>query len=296
MASGEIDHIAIIIKKNLKERRLHDTFINPLRSHYNIEVHETSYAGHAVTLAKEVIENNIQKIIVVGGDGTLHEVVNGILNSQVPTTPLLYLPNGTANDWGKTHRPPETAEQLISRLRQSPSPFDVGVIEHSDKTDYFINIADVGMGAEVVRRVQKASWPKNPSLLFGKSIIQTFFSYKNQELTCHLDGELFYDGPARSIVAANGKFFGSGICIAPDADPVDGQFQVVLIGDVSLWDYLRYLPSLRKGRKINHSNVHYAEAQHIHIGCDHLATEADGEYVTTGGISITVKAKSIWLY
>jgi len=235
-------------------------------------------------LARHAANSGTDRIMAVGGDGTWNEVINGVLSSDNPDIPCLLYPLGTANDWSRTHPAPANIKELKSRLFSKVSrKIDVGeisFIDNESKTSrLFVNIADAGMGAQVVRKVNERSKWMGAGLTFIRAILETFISYENVPANVQMD-DVNYDGPVRAIIIANGKFFGSGMCIAPDAEPDDGRFAVVIIGNVSVIDYLRYLPRIQKGLHIHHPRVNYYHTKNIKIDSSHnLELEADGEYL-----------------
>ncbi|MEJ2004574.1 MAG: hypothetical protein P8X57_06340 [Cyclobacteriaceae bacterium] len=158
---------------------------------------------------------------------------------------------------------------------------------------FFINIADAGMGAEVVRKVNERSKWMGPSLTFFRAILETFLSYRNVQADIRMDKDR-YQGPIRSAVFANGRYFGSGMCIAPDAKPDDGIFAVVIIGNVSIADYLKYLPRIKKGEFIDHPEVSYYTAKKIELySPSKLELEADGEFIGFAPVQIEIRPKTL---
>lgn len=245
----------------------------------------TEKQGQAIGLTRDAIASGSDRILAVGGDGTLNEVIHGILSSSRPETPCLLYPAGTGNDWSRSFAPPVTPEDVRRRITSDEFQLiDAGSIRYTDEEGqkevrHFINIADAGMGANVVRKVNQRSKWAGPQLTFFRAIAETFLTYRNTMVHAEFDN-VKYDGPVRAIVIANGRFFGSGLCIAPDASPSDGLFSIVIIGDVSLFDYLRYLPSLRKGEFIHHPEVKYLAAASVRITSPAMMQiEADGEYL-----------------
>src|SRR5210317_1240333 len=98
------------------------------------------------------------------------------------------------------------------------------------------------------------------------------------------------------MAVANGRYYGNAICTAPDANLSDGQFQVVIFGDLSIWDYLKNLGKLKKGVKIDHPQVSYHEASYVLLESDDsCGIEADGEYVGLAPASISLLPKAICL-
>ena len=261
----------------------------------NWEIFTTSQNSPATELTRQSIQRGADRIMAVGGDGTWNEVVNGILNSPRPETPAILYPQGTANDWSKTWPPPVDTKELNDRLLSNAvRNIDVGRIqfispEGRRETRYFVNIADAGMGAQVVRKVNERSKWMGANLTFVRAILETFISYNNAEIRILAD-EFSHSGLVRSAVIANGKYFGSGMCIAPDAVPDDGRLAVVIIGDVSVTDYLKYLPKIKRGEHIRHPEVSYHMARQLQILSPHkLELEADGEFLGFAPAEIVVE-------
>lgn len=247
---------------------------------FSLAWEETSGAKSAITIAKKFANEGREYIIAVGGDGTIHETVNGIMQSSNVDVILGVLPWGTANDFCKSAFTPTSIVGILAAIESDlHQEIDVGSLDYQGKesSGYFVNIADLGIGAEVVQRVNSSSKFFGPNLTFMSAIIQTFLTYKNQELAVKTpDWE--WEGKANSLVIANGKFFGSGLCIAPDADLSDGQFDVVIIGDISIYDYLKNVRKIRAGKMIKHPEVFYKKASKLEVSCPvACGLEADGE-------------------
>jgi YegS/Rv2252/BmrU family lipid kinase len=285
--------ITVIRNSKHRKKKLLDAWAQKNASVYDIHIEDTRFSGHAAQLALHAVCNGTTHIVAVGGDGTLNEVVNGILSSDKPATPLLYYPGGTANDWSKTFAAPANTDEIIPRLMRTPNPVFAGKIilgNQENKTErFFINIADLGMGADVVKIVNESSKWMGPNLTFMKAILQTFLRYRNKQVTIEQDNDI-YQQKIRAVIIANGRYFGSGMCIAPEADPFVDSFQVVVIGDVTILDYLRYLPRIRRGERINHPRVHYSTARQIQVSSrETVGIEADGEFL--GGTPVRIESR-----
>ncbi len=222
-------------------------------------------------------------VVVVGGDGILNECLNGIImykrgNPELPVPALTLLPFGSGNDFarmmGWRNR---SIPDLINKF-ENPNylNFDVGRITYeSGRVDYFLNEVSTGLATKVVERVERMPPSLSGDIKFGWAIIQCFLTFKKK--TLHIKCEEFeWKGKAVLAVCCNGKYFGSGIMIAPDAQMDDGLLNIVIIGNVSIWDYLRNLHKLRKGIKIEHPEVHYFKAPKVHISAE-WNVEKDGE-------------------
>jgi len=247
--------------------------------------------GTADIIARNMAEQGVSHIIAVGGDGTLSEVVDGIMRTENREVIVGHMPAGTANDWMKTWPAADSMQSLLTLVSsQHYQQVDIGCLTFSNSQKrHFLNIADTGIGAAVVRRVHFAPAWLGANLRFFLSILRTFISYRNIDVRCKSDG-FSWSGKAKAVIAANGKYFGSGLAIAPEANPQDGLLDVIIVGDVSLLDYLRYLPALKKGRKIDDDRVIYQKATNIElITSMDCGVEADGELLLSGPVRVEIK-------
>ncbi len=253
--------------------------------------------GMIATDARNLADENCTHIIAAGGDGTISDVVHGILSSDNPDVIAGQLPQGTANDWSKTWPAAPSLKQLLELIKSGVTrQSDVGCMELSNgELRYFLNIADLGIGAQVVERVNRRSKWMGANLTFLMSILQTFITYRNIAVTCKAD-KWEWKGKIKSIVVANGRYFGSGLGIAPDASPSDGLLDLVIVGDVSMADYVKYLPDLKKAKKISHPGVIYKTARSLVINApENAGIEADGELFGHGTVTIRILPKGIRL-
>lgn len=259
---------------------------------------ETLRAGHASILAREFAENGYTHIIAVGGDGTLNEVVNGVLNSSF--SPIVgLLPFGSANDFSRTLDCPRNLSEVFDCIEnQSFEKIDIGRVNfigdnQENKERFFINIADLGIGAEVVKRVNNSSRFWGASIIFYKSILRSFISYKNKSLSAKTD-DWSWSGKINSFIIANGKYFGNGMCVAPSADPKDGIFEIVVIGDISIYDYLKQVNKIKKGIRINHPKLEYRQTSKIELkAAVPCGIEADGEFLGDTPCELTLLPKQL---
>ncbi|NNM17705.1 MAG: diacylglycerol kinase family lipid kinase [Croceitalea sp.] len=265
----------------------------------NVQFYSTEGKKHAIILAKQATENGCDYLIAVGGDGTLNEVVNGIFKSdkaamEYPTLGLL--PFGSANDFARTANVTNSIEELMHLIQSNIiQKIDVGQItlHQTQETRFFMNIAGLGLGPEVVQSLEQSSSVLGPGFNYFKHIIKSFFSYTKKAVSCKSD-TWYWHGKLLQMAVANGKFFGNAINIAPDAQLSDGQFQVTIFGDLSIWDYLKNLGNLKKGLKIINSQVSYHHAKELILdGSEPCGIEADGEYAGLTPASIKILPKAI---
>ena len=259
----------------------------------------TQRREHAIDLAREATENGCNYIIAVGGDGTLHEVINGVMQSDKAASdyPVIgLLPYGSANDFARTANISRSFEELNNFiLSKSIQKIDLGKItlSHTGQVRHFINITGIGLGAEVAQNIAQSSSFLGAGFNYFKHIIQGFFAYQKKEVNC-TSNKWQWHGKLLQMAVANGRYFGNAICVAPDAILSDGEFQLAIFGDLSVWDYLKNLGSLRKGKKISHPQVSYHKTQEIRIESkEACGIEADGEYVGQLPTTITVLPQAI---
>lgn len=265
----------------------------------NVQFVSTLQRKHAIELAQQATENGCNYLIAVGGDGTLHEVVNGILQANIPADdyPVLgLLPQGSANDFARTTGISNSVEALVEMIQSNTiQKIDLGkiVLQQPQETRYFINIAGIGLGAQVAKNLEGSSNRFGPGFNYFKHIIKGFLTYDKKEVSC--TGSTWqWKGKLLLMAVANGRYFGNAICIAPDAKLTDGQFQVAIFGELSIWDYLKNLGKLKKGVKINHPQVNYHAAHEVLLkSTDACGIEADGEYVGLAPATISVLPQAI---
>ncbi|MEQ9659175.1 hypothetical protein, partial [Fulvivirga sp.] len=189
--------------------------------------------------------------------------------------------------------PTNMTDMFEAVSQEKCSKIDIGVIDLENRKHYFLNIADIGIGAEVVKRVNKSTKLFGSNVTFFTAIARTFLTYKNQDVKCHTD-HWDYEGKTNSLVMANGKYFGSGMCIAPKADLSDGQFSVVISGDITIKDYLKNIKKIKRGEELTHSKVEYKTASKLDLtSTESCGIEADGEFIGYMPASISVVPKKI---
>jgi diacylglycerol kinase family enzyme len=142
---------------------------------------------------------------------------------------------------------------------------------------YFVNVADVGMGPEVVRKVLSSGRPFGSEVAYYKSILNTFLTYKPMVVKASTN-DWEWKGKLRTLAVANGKYYGHGLCVAPDAVIDDRLFSVFICGNVSIFDFIMQTGTLKKGKPIVMDEVLYKTAAAIDITSESpCPLEADGE-------------------
>ena len=256
----------------------------------------TESAGHATDIAKQAVDEGYTHIIAVGGDGTINEVLNGVLSSQAydASKPMFtFLPRGSGNDLAKTLGYDTSIDSLDQRIQRSDGiAMDVGVARFDNSARYFLNVMDLGLGGNVAREVQKYRRGYWSFLAYQRAIWTILPFYKKRTIKVS-SKEFSYTGEALSVVIANARWFGAGLGIAPEAQMNDGKLDVVIIGNVGVLEYLRYIPNLLRGRKISHTDVHYTITEKVEINGELLCSEIDGEPSDEAPVTIAIAAQKI---
>ncbi len=241
---------------------------------------------HAMVITRAKIREGYREIIIVGGDGTLNEVINGIF-AQKELDPLEMtigmIPVGTGNDWCRMFGIPlEYNKAITTLLKRNTFVQDVGKVYFRKKQHpckrYFINIAGIGFDAVVAKRGNELKEQgKSSMLLYFMNIFAGLFGYRHFQATLNIDGNEFtHDIFSMSIGIC--KFNGGGMIQLPDAIPDDGQFDLIIIQEMSKFRVLRSLPMLYNGRIKKHKRVITMTAKNIKIESGgHIALETDGE-------------------
>src|SRR5947209_12030365 len=198
----------------------------------------TTRPMEAVDIAKNAVRQSRPVVVAVGGDGTLNEVVNGFFHNGAPiptTTRLAMLPLGTGGDFRRTLKIPLDPKAAIEILRTGVARrLDAGCVSYRTADGgtgvrHFINIADAGLGGEVVHRVNNGGKRRGPATFKVASLL-SLRAWKNKPMKVVVDG-VSHDFKAMKVVIANCQYFGGGMRMAPTASPTDGVFDVILVGD-----------------------------------------------------------------
>lgn len=256
-----------------------------IREHATADVLETRSRTDAFDFSAKAVSENYGLIIAAGGDGTIHQVVNGMLNSNSPAEqlPMLtILPVGSGNDFARTVKITLCAADLKKRLTcLMPGLIDIGSTtfqkDGKESHAYFINVASAGMGPEVLNNMSSGKKRIGSAVAYYIAIVSTFWSYRCVPVTIKTSAWQ-WSNRLRTLAIGNGKYFGHGLCIAPEAKPNDGMFSTFVCGAVSVLDFIRYTTTLKGSRKIIHPEIEYKAADKLELTSEWpCRIEADGE-------------------
>jgi YegS/Rv2252/BmrU family lipid kinase len=218
-------------------------------------------------------------LVVVGGDGTLNEVVNGVAGTGAE---LAVLPAGTGQDFGRTHGIPGRFDEAVQvALGGTTRTVDLGRARLAGGDRYFANVGSVGMSGAVAERANSMSKALGGRLTFYYALAREFLTWRNTEVAVSFDGGE-RRGRMHDVIVANGQWHAGGMRLAPGAEPDDGLFDVVLVGDVTKLDFVTTSPKLYSGRHVHHPRIDVVRAAALSVTADEpLPVELDGEPVGT---------------
>lgn len=250
----------------------------------------TQCAGDATRLAREALQAGAERIVAIGGDGTVNEVVNGFFDNEgkaiAPKATFALIPFGTGGDFRRSiHMPRELAEAVQTIVADRARAIDVGRLEYTraDGTRalrMFANITSFGVSGVVDRLVNEGG-KKLGRLSFALATARATWSYKNKRVQLVFDGTDRVEATINTVAVANGRFFGGAMMVAPHAELDDGKFDVIAMGDFTFGDLLTSGRRLYKGThlamdKVSERRARVVEAEPIDPG-DVVELDVDGE-------------------
>ena len=227
--------------------------------------------GHAEELAQEAAERGARLIVAVGGDGTVHEAVNGLMRTDPEHRPeLATIPRGTGRDFARSFRIPRSTEQALAvALNGATRTVDVGragftAWDGAASESYFANFAGAGISGAVAARANTSSKALGGKASFFWATTVVFLRWENSEYEVTVDG-VQTAGRMLEVIAAIGDQLAGGMRLAPEADPADGLFDVVLIGDATKLDFVRTLPKIYRGTYLPHPRAEVVRGSRVEV-------------------------------
>lgn len=256
---------------------------------YDIEVQFTEARDHATALAAKA--NGVDVIASVGGDGTLNEIINGVIGTDVVVS---VIPVGTGNDFVRSadlYTDYITAARSIST--DNVRHIDVGVVSFGDKKRYFIGVAGMGFDGLVSKTTCKINKPQMGTVSYLMMILKHLSEYTSMKVSLTVD-DICVDQEVMFVDVANGKYVGAGMTIAPLAEVDDGLFDVIVIGDFGKIESLIRLPTLYKGTHLANSKVGFFRGRHVELRSDEpLSIHVEGEYIGQTPATFDILCKAL---
>lgn len=263
----------------------------------NYEYRITEYSGHAVELAREFTRKGYRKFIVLGGDGTISELVNGIFQSGISDyseIKIAIIPSGTGNDWARFWKLTRDYKKSLNVFFEGKSRYiDIGKVTLADndtiKKHYFINSIGFGLDAEVVHLTHRLKKILGSfSFLYTIALLLAVFRHKPTKISIKSDENTF-EKEIFTMNIANGCYSGGGIKQTPEALPYDGIFDVMVAKQPTFKDVMTILPRLFNGTILQHRIISSFKGNRIDLEAnEHLQIEADG-IIVSGQSPISVE-------
>jgi YegS/Rv2252/BmrU family lipid kinase len=254
------------------------------------EVVHTEGPGDAGRLVRVARRDGVECVVVVGGDGTLNDASQGYLNDDgTPASgpDLAVIPSGTGGDFRRTFGLSDSVEEAAARLlAATPRPLDLGILSVTNHEGVmvrraFINITSFGIGGLTDRIVNSSPKWMGGKAAFFLGTLRAMLVYQNAPVRVKVDGEVSLEAPIFNVALANGRYFGGGMLIAPDADPSDGLLDVIALHDLSRVQGIALAQHIYKGSHLGQPGVTVARGKVVEaeplIANREVLVDMDGE-------------------
>ena len=254
--------------------------------------------GELGDLARDAADEGATLLVVVGGDGTIHEVVQGIAGRE--GLELALIPRGTGWDFARTHGITKDLDEALRTARDGTArPFDLGRASYSvdgvEESAWFANMASVGMSGAVAAKANATTKALGAKTSYLMALGIVFARWKNVPLRVRVDAEE-RDALMEDTIVAVGRYLAGGMMITPDAEPDDGLFDVLLIGDLTKAEMIRVMPKIYRGTHLPHPKGEVLRGAEVAIDADEaLPVQLDGEQPGTTPVRFEIVPAAIRL-
>jgi YegS/Rv2252/BmrU family lipid kinase len=239
--------------------------------------------GHLGELARDAVDDGATTLVVVGGDGTVHEVVDGLLKAELANrVDLAVLPLGTGKDFARSLRIPSRFDAAVAAARDGEiRTVDAGRATYAtadgEAQAYFANFGGAGISGAIARRANETSKALGGKVSFFWATLAVFSRWKPAEMRIEIDGET-REARLLEALAMNGDYTAGGMWVSPESAPDDGSFDIVLIGDFSKREFTTTFPKIYRGRHVGHAKVEIVRAKELRVdAAEPLPIVLDGE-------------------
>ncbi len=258
----------------------------------------TTHRGNATEATRAALNEGYDLIVAVGGDGTLNEVVNGMVSRDGrainPHAALGLIPSGTGSDFARTANIPRDTVTATRRLARATKDIilDLGKITFYRKgkpeVRFFANVSGMGFDAEVIARLECSGKSSGGTIPYYRALLASISRFHNLDLRITIDGKTI-QGNINPLVVCNGKFFGGGMMIGPNATLNDGKFHVMLGHDFTVSGLLLATPKLYSGSILSHPKAAEYIAETVTVeSSETILIEADGELIGEGAATFQI--------
>jgi diacylglycerol kinase (ATP) len=254
--------------------------------------------GQLGELAREAADAGAELLVIFGGDGTVHEVVNGIAGRE--GVELAVVPRGTGWDFARMHRIPTRVDEALRIARDGQAhAFDLGRATYRangvEHTAWFANAGSVGMSGAVAAKANRTTKALGAKTSYLIALGAVFARWHNVHLDVRVDGEE-RSGPMEDVIVAIGRYQAGGMMVTPDAEPDDGLFDVLLIHDITKPEVLRALPKIYRGKHLPHPKAEVIRGRVVQVGAgEPLPVQLDGEQPGTTPVRFEIAPGAVRL-
>lgn len=253
----------------------------------DLDVEFTQYPLHAIEITRYALKSGYDTIVSVGGDGTMNEVLNGFFENGCiinDNSNLAIFSRGTGCDLVRTLGIGKEIEDIIRVLLDKKCiRCDVGKVNFieyggNNRLRYFLNVSDVGIGAETTYRVNRNSKALKGFLSFLLGALTAIIAYKNKKLRIIIDDNIIIENKINSVIIGNGRYFGGGMHTVPTAIIDDGLFDILVLDNLNKAELIMNFPKIYKGTHLTHPKVKNYRGKNIKIySNEKVLIELDGE-------------------
>jgi YegS/Rv2252/BmrU family lipid kinase len=290
--------VTFIVNRKIKQRKQIIRQIEKVFYDYPKIIVQTEYRYHAMLLAGQLADSS-DFIIAVGGDGTVNEVVNGLMDlpdSSINKLTIGVLPAGTGDDFARNQKlklDVEALKQMIDNY--SVRRISIGVMKYvttygKNAVRYFVNIGEVGLGANTVRLMNYSPKLLGSSASFIAAALQVFVTFKYPYVKVISDA-VHWQGRITLVAFANSQYFAGGLGIAPGASPFDDKLKLVIVEDIPTTEFIKNIPNLKAAKPIDHPKIHYFDAKNVIVEpADQRSVyvETDGEFLGVAPVEVSL--------
>ena len=268
------------------------------------DVRVTEAPGHATELTRRALRNGARRIIALGGDGTVSEVVNGFFDGDETVSAeaeLAVVGRGSGCDFIRTFGIPKNSERALRVAAQGGlRTIDVGRVRFTGPDGQpaerrFANVASAGMTGVAADIANRSGKPLGATVAFAWAAVSAIVGYRNARFVVRIDDRKL-ERVCNNVIVANGRYFAGGMKILPGAEPDDGALDVLVFGDISKRDLALNLHKLYRGTHVTHPKAEIVRGVHIEVTPNQpLPIEVDGEVPGTTPASFDIQPAALRL-
>ena len=258
--------------------------------------------GGIARVAERAAEMGAKRVVVVGGDGTVNEAVNGLVSVGAgKEVQLAVIPRGTGTDFVRTFGISTKVDAAIAVARDGAvRSIDAGKVSYrawdgSEGSSFFVNVGSAGMSGAVAMRANSTSKALGGQVSFLWATLAVFARWRNVEVSVDV-GDEHREGSMLDVIVANCEWLGGGMHMTPNAKPDDGVFDVLLIGDVTKRDLVQTMPKIYRGTHLPHPKAELLRGRTVAVDSDvPLPVQLDGEQPGTTPVRFELVPRALRL-